>query len=435
MLGGVTKVVIGFSAGPDSVCLFHTLHALYGKNIKFNIVYVNHGLRPKSALDAEESLVKKYARAYGVNYKIIKVKIKKKKTGLEATAREARYRGLLNHLKKVKAQRIALGHNFDDVLETFFMNLLRGSGARGLRSIPPVRLPFIRPLIDLKKNEIIAYLEKKKLSYSFDKTNIKLNYRRNLLRHRIIPQLLRINPGLYQTVKREIRIFKEDEEYLQEKVAQAYKNACKYEKNHILLDLNIILRYNASIRSRVVMKAIADLRGDLTGYESKHFGKILDLKDKTSGKKISLPKGLYAQREYDKIFIGLAKPKESLKSRLGINEVRSLKNIITVSTKVMQTFDLKKLKPNQEVFDLAQVKLPLFIRSRKNGDYIETKIGKKKVKKLLNEMRIPIHKRHEIMTLCDQKGILWIFGLARAFRAFIDKKTKKTLVVNFENIN
>ncbi len=435
MFAGAKKVVIGFSAGPDSVCLLDTLNALYGDTVKIHLVYVNHGLRSQRILEAEENLTRRYALKYQLEFKIIKVKIRKKKIGLEAASREARYRVLLNYGKKIKAQRIALGHNFDDVLETFLMNLLRGSGAKGFSSIPAMRLPFVRPLIDLKKSEIIEYLKTRKLTYALDKTNIKLDYRRNLLRHKIIPQLLQINPGLYQTIKREIQIAHEDDAYFCAKAAQAYKRACVKEENHVLLDLSRILRYNPSIRNRVVMKAIADLRGDLAGYESKHFAEIIGLKDKKSGKRVDLPKGLYAQREYDKICLGLARPKKSKGLRIGISDARSVSNRIFVSTKTARVFDLKKLQPNQEVFDLTKLKPPLLIRNRRNGDHIETKIGKKRVKKLLNEMRVPLHKRSEIMILCDQRGILWIPGLVRAFRAFVDKETKKFLVVNFENIN
>jgi tRNA(Ile)-lysidine synthase len=435
MLKGVDKLIIAFSSGPDSVCLLDTLHRLYGKKIDLCLVYVNHGLRSKRILESEENLARKYASKYGCEYKVIKVKIKKKKIGLEAAAREKRYSVLLDYLKKVNAQYIALGHNLDDMLETFFMNLLRGSGARGLRSIPPVRPPFIRPLINLKKTEILKYLKEKKLSYSLDETHVKLNYRRNLLRHKIIPQLMKINPELQETVKREIEILKQDDDYLDGQAGKVYKNVVKRELNYVSLDINKILRYNLSIVKRVLMRVIKELRGDLTGFESKHFEAVIGLTTKGSGKRINLPKGLYAQREYDNILIGIAKPVELTEIPVGTRTKGLTIGRAILRTRTVSRFKLTHKKSNCEVFDLQKIRPPLVVRNRREGDYIETKIGKKKIKKIFGEFKIPLHKRNEIMMLCDQRGILWVLGVARAFRGFITKSTKKMLVVEFEGLD
>ena len=435
MLKGVKKALIAFSSGPDSICLLDALHSLCGKKIEFHLVYVNHGLRPKNTLKNEEKLTKKYALQYNINHTIIKVNIEKKKIGIEAAAREARYKKLLSCMKMIDAQRIVLGHNLDDVLETFFMNLLRGSGTRGLKSIPPVRLPFIRPLVNVKKNEILKFLEKRRLSYSLDETNRRLNYRRNLLRHKIIPQLAKINPVIHETIKREIEILRQDDEYLEKQARRTYTRVATKGNNYTSLDLKRILRYNPSIISRVVMKAIKELRGDLDGYENKHFDEIISLKDKETGKKINLPKGLYAQREYGTIGIGVSKLVKPIKVEVKTECELQISGNIIIRTRVVSNFDLKKRNQNCEVFDLNKIEPPLFSRNRKKGDYIEAKIGKKTVKNVFNEFKVPPHRRDEIMMLCDQRSILWIVDVLRAFRGFIDKKTKKILVVEFEYIN
>jgi len=435
MLTGVKKAIIAFSSGPDSVCLLDVLHTFYADKITFHLVYINHGLRPKKYLKIEENLTKTYALKCNINYSIIDINIKRGKTGIEAAAREMRYKALLNHMKKIGAQRIALGHNLDDVLETFFMNLLRGSGSRGLKSIPPMRLPFIRPLINVKKQEILSFLRSRNLRYSLDETNINLNYRRNLLRNKIIPELTKINPELHETIRREIEILKQDDEYLEKRAEKIYKNIAKRGINYISLDLKRILHYNLVVINRVIMRVIKELRGNLDGYESKHFDAIIGLKDKESGKKIDLPKGLYARREYDSIIVGFTKPVELIKVPIDTHDdVVSYGNVI-VRTRAVSKFDLNRLRPDYEIFDLGKLELPLFVRNRRKGDFIETKIGKKKMKKIYNEFKIPVHKRDGLMMLCDQRGILWMFGIVRAFRGFISKKTKKVLVAEFEYIN
>lgn len=432
MLKGVKKMVIAFSSGPDSVCLLDVLYSLYGKKIEFRIVYINHGLRPQRYLKKEELLTQKYAAQYNIKYKIIPVKVKKKRVGIEAAAREQRYHALMRYMNRVNAQRVCLGHNADDMVETFFMNLVRGSGTRGLKSIPPVRVPFIRPLINVKKTEILEYLKAKKLSYSMDETNRLLGYRRNLLRHRIIPELIKINPELHETIKREIELLAEDDDYLEKQARRTYKQVAKRELDYVLLDINKVLKYNPSVVKRVLMDAVMDLLGSLDGFESKHFQEIVGLKDKESGKKISLPKGLYAQREYGSIVVGSARPVRQRVLFIAPENEFVIVGDSIVKTGVVEKFDLKKRRSNCEVFDLDRVELPLYIRNKRSGDYIETKVGKKRLKKIYHECRIPLHRRNELLMLCDQKGILWILGAVRAFRGFISKKTKKILVVEFE---
>jgi tRNA(Ile)-lysidine synthase len=435
MLRGVTKVLIAFSSGPDSVCLLDVLNTLYGHKIEFHLIYVNHGLRSQRVLKFEENLTKIYASNYAINYKITTIKVRKKKVGIEAAAREERYHRLLHYMKKIDAQRIVLGHNLDDVIETFLMNMLRGSGMRGLKSIPPVRLPFIRPLISVKKVDILRYLKKQKLSYSRDETNRRLNYRRNLLRHTIIPQFIKINPRLHETIQREIEILHQDDEYLETQAESVYKKAVTAGKNYAALDLKIILRYNQSIVSRVVMKAIKELRDDLKGYETKHFDEIIGLKDKENGKKFNLPKGLYAQKECGAIVIGRSRAVQPIRIAVKTKGEVFIPGKMVIRTHITPNFDLKNRKPRCEIFDLNKIKQPLFARTRVKGDGIITKIGRKSIKNVFNESNVPYRRRTDTMMFCDQKGILWVVGLVRASRGFIDKKTRKILVVEYENID
>jgi tRNA(Ile)-lysidine synthase len=420
MLKNIKKVIIAFSSGPDSVCLLDTLTTLYKDKIDFTIVYVNHGIRPSENLKKEEELTKKYAVKYGVRYRIINLKIPKTKLGIEGTARKLRYRVLFNYMRRAHVQVIVLGHNLDDVVETFFMNLIRGSGARGLRSIPAKRLPYVRPLIALKKSEIIEYLRNESLIYSKDETNELLDYRRNLLRHKIIPQILEINPDLHHTLRRAITILKQDDDFLEEQADKAYERVAERKSNQVLLDTTKLLKYNPSIQSRVVMKAIRTLRGVLDGFESKHIAQILGLKDKENGKKISLPKKLYAQKEYNNVIVGIFKPA----NRINIM-VNKDNDFLVIGNYVIKLKSVTK-------FDL---KLPLVIRSKKDGDFIETKVGRKKINKIFQERKLPVHRRKEAIMLCDKKSILWIIGIARSSRAFIKKNTKEMMVVNFARSN
>lgn len=433
MLEGSHRVLVAFSGGPDSVCLLDVLYRLYRTRFDLCLVYINHGLRPSRILQREERMVKDYARDYDIPYKIIRVKVKKGKIGLEAAARQERYAALHRCMQDLDADRIALGHNLDDVVETFLMNLIRGSGTRGFLGIPPVRFPIIRPLIDVRKNSVLAYVKRRKLSFSMDATNILPRFRRNVLRHRIIPQLLKINPELHAAVQREIALLKQDEMYIEEQAQHAFKQVAERQKDHVLLDINSLLQYNPAVASRVLKRAIIGLRGGLEGFESKHFKAILGLIGKETSKRVNLVKGIWAQRSYQHILIGCTRPSKRASLYLDPNTDKVMYNEMRVIAKTVERFNLAEKKPNCEVFDLDQLQPPLVIRSRRSGDIIETKTGRQKMKKIFNEFKVPPHKRQTLGLLCDQQGILWVLGLKRAYRAFLHEGSRKILVVEIED--
>lgn len=435
MFENVRKVIIGFSTGPDSVCLLDALHHLLSGEIELEIVYVNHGLRSKSVLGREEQLLRRYAARYGLNSNIVTVKVVNKGEGPEAAARAARYTALLGHMKKISAQRIVLGHNLDDLVETFLLNVIRGSGLRGLGAMPASRFPIVRPLINCKKSDIMKYLKLRKLPYAVDETNRSLAFRRNLLRMRIVPVLEKINPEIHGAVKRDIEILKQDDAYLWSLAERAYSKSAHLDKDGVSLDLHRIVRYNPSLLNRMVMKAVRDLLGSLDGFESKHYHAIANLIRKELGKKIALPKGLYAQKERESVFIGWSRTRRRIAIAVDIGQRSLIIGNRRLRIRILKRWNFKKNRPDCEAFDLDEIRLPLEIRNRLEGDSIVTKIGRKKLKKVFNERKIAPRRRDDLLLLCDQVGILWIIGVARAFRGFVSKSTKRFLVVDFENIN
>jgi tRNA(Ile)-lysidine synthase len=435
MLDNVKKAIIAFSAGPDSVCLLDALQSLFGASIEFELVYVDHGLRSRRAIAREERMTKEYAARYRIRSEIIKIKVAKSKLGIEATARMARQRVLLKYAKRTRAQRIVLGHNLDDFVETFLLNIIRGSGMRGFRSIPAIRLPFVRPLINVKKQDILRYVQARKLPYAVDKSNLSPAYRRNLLRIKVMPILQNINPEIHEVVRRETEIIKQDDEYIWKQAEKAYPRVVCSEKDCVLLDLHKIVRYNHSLVSRIVMKAILDIAGSLDGFESKHYHAVVGLTNKESGKKITLPKGLYAQREHEKIVIGYRRLKKSIEIALRVNGHDFIVGEYKLNLRILKRWNVRKKPGDCEIFDLDKIVLPLYVRNRRDGDLIETKIGRKKLKKIFSEHRIASRVREKMMLLCDQKGILWLLGVTRAFRGFVGKGTKRCLAVSCERID
>jgi tRNA(Ile)-lysidine synthase len=217
MLLSRQTVLIGLSGGPDSVCLLHILSGLKEEmSLSLYAAYIDHGLRPLD-LPGEIQFCKELCERLSVPLKIRAINVKEfavqKGLSKQEAARQLRYQSLQEIAQEVGASRIALGHNADDQVETFFINILRGTGPKGLSGIPPVRANIIRPLIEIERREIEEFLDKNGINYIIDPSNLKDIYLRNRLRHKIIPELKRINPSLTETMIRSMRILREEEGY------------------------------------------------------------------------------------------------------------------------------------------------------------------------------------------------------------------------------
>lgn len=201
------KVLVGLSGGADSVALLHFICQLAKKQQFFVYAcHVDHQLRVASKKDA--SFAKDYAKSLGVECFVKKVNVKtlakKEKKSTEHAARTLRYKAFEEAAKKFNCSKIALAHHADDNAETFFLNLLRGTKAKGLCGIPVMRSlgkrQIIRPFLCITRQEIKKYLKHYNLKNVEDETNQEDIYLRNWLRLKIIPLMLEKQPLLKQHI-------------------------------------------------------------------------------------------------------------------------------------------------------------------------------------------------------------------------------------------
>jgi tRNA(Ile)-lysidine synthase len=199
------KILVGLSGGADSVALLHFICQL-AKKQQFYVYacHVDHQLRSSSKKDA--AFAKAYAKSLGVECLVKKVNVKalvkKEKKSIEHAARTVRYKAFEEAAKKFNRSKIALAHHADDNAETFFLNILRGTKAKGLCGIPVVRAAgkrqIIRPFLCITREQIQKYLKQYNLTNVEDETNQEDIYLRNWLRLKIIPLLLEKQPLLKQ---------------------------------------------------------------------------------------------------------------------------------------------------------------------------------------------------------------------------------------------
>ncbi|MGN1266711.1 MAG: tRNA lysidine(34) synthetase TilS, partial [Dorea sp.] len=239
MLKNGDKVIVGVSGGADSICLLFMLLALQ-EEINFEILaaHVHHGLRKESA-DADERYVRKICEKQEVELRVFHedVKTYAKKYGLteEEAGRNIRREVLGRLCEEERGTRIALAHHRNDNVETLLWNLARGTGIRGAGGIRPVNGVWIRPLLCVERTEIELYLEKWRISYCTDETNLEDAYTRNRLRNHVIPYFEEhINRRTVEHMAEAVEQFRLLGEYV-EAEAEKYRCMCVKENEGRIL--------------------------------------------------------------------------------------------------------------------------------------------------------------------------------------------------------
>lgn len=292
------KLVLGVSGGPDSICMLDVLNDIRNdnkNNIDFQIAvaHINHMIRKEAKED--ELYVRKYCAKNGIEFYSKSIDIKKvantNKIGIEEAGRNVRYDFFEEILQKTNSNKIAIAHNKNDNAETMIMNIMRGSGISGLKGIEAKRDKYIRPLIECNREEIEKYCEEKKLDPRIDKTNSENDYTRNKIRNIVIPYVKKeFNPNIINTLERLSILVKEEEDYIQKQVINAYNNLLIQEKEkEIILDLKKFNIQEKVIKSRLVLYTITRLFNTSQGIEKIHIEDIIKLCSNNIGNKYLTP--------------------------------------------------------------------------------------------------------------------------------------------------
>ena len=214
-------VVAALSGGADSVSLLHALTELSGElGITVSACHVNHHLRGAEA-DADMHFCEELCQRLGVELRVLEADVasmQQKHESLEECARRVRY----DFFAEVsRGKKLATAHNSNDCAETVLLNLMRGTGLKGLCGVPPVRGNIIRPLIFCTRDEVEEYCRSRGLTWVTDKTNLSTDYTRNKIRHIILPEMLKINGSLFGTMNLMELSLREDSDFLDNMARQA----------------------------------------------------------------------------------------------------------------------------------------------------------------------------------------------------------------------
>ncbi|MCR4891077.1 MAG: tRNA lysidine(34) synthetase TilS [Lachnospiraceae bacterium] len=459
------------------MCLLFLLYDLREKlDFSLSVVHVEHGIRGEEAL-RDADLVRRVAGDLGLAFQMKSFDVpslaSKLGQSLEEAGRAVRYRTF----EALEADRIAIAHHAEDAAETLLFNLFRGTGIRGMGSIRPVRGKIIRPILRLTRPEIESYLRENDIPYCQDSTNSDNRYSRNRIRNKILPEAVEINENAIMHLFSATEKLQQADQVLTREADRLFREFTSPAPTSCLTDLsqgplsnreNEGLEYRGPLElslaifdqappiltNQVILRCISELAGKSKDISEIHLEETASLRMRQSGSRISLPYGITAMREFDKILFQrdcpegknlhwnsmdkdpplLLSPPDSQKDeiiplpengRIALSEGGQM---VCSLLQIPESADITVYTENKiytKSFDYVKIENTVVLRTRRPGDRITLKGGSKKLKDLFIEAKIPIALRDRIYVIAEGNQILWIPGLRMGEAYKVKKNSRK----------
>lgn len=447
------KIVCAVSGGLDSVCLLHILCNLSAR-YKYHVyaVHVNHGIRGKEA-KRDEDFVKSLCKHYGIELKVYSCDVpavsKERKQSVEETARELRYSFFDKAIQEFHADKIAVAHHMDDNVETFLFHLLRGSKIKGLVGISKNRDKIIRPLLEVRRNELFNLALEQGLNYVEDSTNKDITYTRNYLRNVIIPAMCEnINAKAVEHISEAMEELSSLYESISPLILEIEQDILlSMTRGHFVINRKKARSYSFYLFSHVLttmMEKSGFVKKDIT---QKHYRAVYELCGLETGKKLMLPSNIEIRNEYDRMFF-------ELNNRLAkVDNVFEFINLkerhemdfgdysigIRYSTDKSKTEQFFSKKDSYiEVFDFGKLEstLPLSIRHRQEEDYmiIDEKGSHKKLSRIFIDNKISRSEREKLPVIAQGNRVLFVPGVRRSRDTWVSDETKEMIILSVKKV-
>ena len=418
MLSPGDGVVVGLSGGADSVTLLSVLLGLKNElQLKIYAAHINHNLRGRAARK-DERLAQLLCERLGVPFFVFHADVwgfaRENKMGTEEAGRKLRYQYLAQCMEECRAQKIAVGHSQEDNAETILLNLFRGAGLKGLCGILPVNGRIIRPLLEVSRKNIEAYVKENRLPFAKDKTNLSSNYSRNYIRNEITPKIRKyFGDKVSYVIANNALLLRADEEALITIAKDSYRDGklqpAAGDTVQITLCIKTLLSHPIAITRRIIREAINNLRGEagLTDITSAHIQAIIDIAQGRTGREASLP-GCNARREYGSLV--LSTPSNAPQPGYCHTLLPHHPVHIPPLTITLTLHPPENLPPAHYThsFNYDKVNTSLELRTRRPGDKITLPGGTKKLQDYFTDRKTPRIQRDTVPLIADGSNILWI---------------------------
>lgn len=411
-------LLVGFSGGCDSLCLLDILNVLSQKyGFKLVALHLNHNWRGEESMQDERNCAE-FCEKHNIEYVFEVLEESGQKT--ESFAREARYNFFLKHAKNYKNPSVFTAHTQSDNAETIIFRIIKGTGIKGLQGILPKRIiddiPIYRPLLSVSREQIEDYCNSKGLVANTDSSNFDINYKRNFIRHKIMPLFDEINFHAEKSIVSLSKVAISESNIVDEYISLIKKD--------VVEDTKLVTQKFRKLSDNVMRKFIYDACIDNgLEYDYKKINNILefikDNFDSKAGSRYSLTNDLwlFASSKYiylitetkaDKISNEIRILKEGEYDVLGTNYIFSIK-------KYEGSVDVKfpPESANYAYVNIRDLNFDFTLRTRRDGDFIAPfgMKGSMKLKKYLNSKEIPQHDKDNLIMLCQGAEALWVAGV------------------------
>lgn len=423
------RILLGISGGIDSVCMFHLFRQL---EYPIGIAHCNFLLRGEES-DQDELFVKNLAEKFDIPFFSTQFNTKEisesEGISIQMAARDLRYEWFEEIRSKYSYDYIAIAHNRDDVIETFLINLTRGSGIKGFTGIKSKTGNIIRPLLFAARKEILEYLHSSNYNFREDSSNSSVKYCRNLIRHEIIPLFEQINPRFRETMIENILRLQDTETIYLDYIEHNRTSVFKEEEHRIFINLKKLNELTPL--SSFLFEFLKPF-----GFSKTQITDIEESLDKTPGKQFySLTHRLIKDRT-DLILEEISSVNDR-KFYIDAETIMINKPLILKFSKLELKVDFNITNSNLiGLFDLDQIVFPLILRKWQKGDYFMP-LGMKNLKKLSDffiDNKLSIFDKENTWILESNNKIVWILGYRIDERFKITKNTKDILKVEIMNL-
>ncbi len=416
-----SSVIVATSGGPDSMALLTLINEIKKeKNTQIICAHVNHKLRKES--EEEAKMVKNYCTKNNIIFEYMT--INKYEGNTENYARKQRYNFFDKLSEKYDAKYLLTAHHGDDLTETVIMRIIRGSSLKGYsgfsKETKKENYEILRPLIEKTKSEILTYVQKNNIPYAIDKTNSDDTYTRNRIRKYILPTLKKENKNVHLKFLEFSKTLTLYNNYIDKEVSKIIKNVYVDKK----INIKEFQKQDYLIQIKIIYKIFSEIyQNEISNITMKNVEEILKIIYSTRPNiETSIPNKIKVTKTYEYLSFESKGEKEY--------ELKLEKNTLLPNGKTLEIINFSNDTSNNMCYlNTKEISMPLYVRTRKNGDVMKIKgSGNKKIKDIFINEKISINERNTWPILVDKNDeILWIPGLKKS-------KFDKTKTQNYDII-
>ena len=416
------RILLAVSGGADSMLMLH-LFANAGFSVA--VAHCNFCLRGNEP-DGDEQFVSDYCDRHNLAFHTQKFSTeeysKLEGISIEMAARDLRYDWFNDLIERHGYDFLATAHHQDDVIETFMINLSRGSGIKGLSGIQPKSGKIIRPMLFTNRAEILEYCQRMSIDYRTDSTNLETLYKRNLIRQEILPLLEQVNPAFRRNALKTIGNLHETGQLFQQRMSEIKAMVFSEDAQGVMINIEKLQNLNP-LRT-ILFELIREF-----GFQAEQIDDIMDSLNKESGRKFfSEDYRLVKDREY--LLISPIRTKQERIFYIEEDCTKMSSPLHFSLEKFERTPDFRfSTNPNMVDLDLDKLIFPLIIRHWNEGEYFQPlgMTGLKKLSDFFIDEKYSIPEKENAWILASGNQLVWIVGKRMDNRFKITAKTKRIL--------